>query len=78
MTPPAGQRRPDPAPASTAWSLRLRLRLPEPYDLGWMLGFLAGRAAPALERVEPGLLVRVIRLDYRVSQIPVAMSCHGS
>ena len=62
MTPPAGQRRPEPAPASTAWSLRLRLRLPEPYDLGWMLGFLADRAAPALERVEPGLLVRVIRL----------------
>lgn len=62
MTPPAGKRRPDPAPASTAWSLRLRLRLPEPYDLDWMLGFLADRAAPALERVEPGLLVRVIRL----------------
>jgi len=40
----------------------MRLRLPEPYDLGWMIGFLAGRAAPALERVEPGLLVRVIRL----------------
>ena len=42
--------------------MRLRLRLPEPYDLGWMLGFLADRAAPALERVEPGQLVRVIRL----------------
>jgi AraC family transcriptional regulator, regulatory protein of adaptative response / DNA-3-methyladenine glycosylase II len=38
------------------------MRLPEPYDLGWMLGFLADRAAPALERVEPGQLVRVIRL----------------
>jgi AraC family transcriptional regulator, regulatory protein of adaptative response / DNA-3-methyladenine glycosylase II len=43
--------------------MRLRLRLPEPYDLGWMLGFLADRAAPALERVAPGLLVRVIRLS---------------
>jgi AraC family transcriptional regulator of adaptative response / DNA-3-methyladenine glycosylase II len=42
--------------------MRLRLRLPEPYDFGWMLGFLADRAAPALERVEPGQLVRVIRL----------------
>jgi 3-methyladenine DNA glycosylase/8-oxoguanine DNA glycosylase len=38
------------------------MRLPEPYDLGWMLGFLADRAAPALERVEPGLLVRVVRI----------------
>ena len=62
MTPPAGRRGPEPAPPSAAWSTRLRLRLPEPYDLGWMLGFLADRAAPALERVEPGLLVRVIRL----------------
>jgi len=43
--------------------MRLRLPLPEPYDLGWMLGFLADRAAPALERVEPGLLVRVIRIS---------------
>jgi len=42
--------------------MRLRLRLPEPYDLGWMLDFLADRAAPALERVEPGQLVRVILL----------------
>ncbi len=42
--------------------MRLRLRLPEPYDLGWMRGFLTDRAAPALERVEPGRLVRVVRL----------------
>lgn len=61
---PPARRPPDPAPPSAAspLRLRLRLRLPEPYDLGWMLGFLADRAAPALERVEPGLLVRAIRL----------------
>ncbi|MBV8200902.1 MAG: DNA-3-methyladenine glycosylase 2 family protein [Acidobacteria bacterium] len=46
----------------TARPLRLRLRLPEPYDLGWIFRFLAGRATPALERVEPGTLVRVVRL----------------
>lgn len=51
-----------PAASSAAAPMRLRLRLPEPYDLGWMLGFLADRAAPALERLEPGRLVRVIRL----------------
>jgi AraC family transcriptional regulator, regulatory protein of adaptative response / DNA-3-methyladenine glycosylase II len=43
--------------------LRLRLRLPEPYDLGWVLGFLADRAAPSLERVERTGLVRVVRID---------------
>jgi 3-methyladenine DNA glycosylase/8-oxoguanine DNA glycosylase len=60
----AGERRPEPLSQAAASPLRwrLRLRLPEPYDLAWMLGFLADRAAPALERVEPGLLVRVIRL----------------
>jgi AraC family transcriptional regulator of adaptative response / DNA-3-methyladenine glycosylase II len=51
---------PEPAPPSAP--LRLRLRLPEPYDLGWVFGFLADRATPALERVEPGLLMRVVRL----------------
>jgi 3-methyladenine DNA glycosylase/8-oxoguanine DNA glycosylase len=61
---PAGRRRPEPPPQAAVSPLRWRqrLRLPEPYDLDWMLGFLADRAAPALERVEPGLLVRVIRL----------------
>jgi AraC family transcriptional regulator, regulatory protein of adaptative response / DNA-3-methyladenine glycosylase II len=61
---PADRRRPEPPPptADSPLRWRQRLRLPEPYDLGWMLGFLADRAAPALERVEPGLLVRVIRL----------------
>jgi len=82
---PKGRRRPDPVPAAAAGRplaaaasppapaarpLRLRLRLPEPYDLGWMLGFLADRAAPALERVEPGLLVRVIRL----ADVPAVLS----
>jgi len=58
-----GRHRPEPPPAAASPPrLRLRLRLPEPYDLGWMLGFLADRAAPALECVEPGLLVRVVRL----------------
>jgi len=59
----ADPRLPDPVPASIAGSLRLRMRLPKPYDLGWMLGFLADRAAPALERIEPGLLVRVVRIS---------------
>ncbi len=57
---PPASRGPIPAPPPAA--PRLRLRLPEPYDLGWVLGFLADRATPALERVEPGLLVRVVRL----------------
>jgi 3-methyladenine DNA glycosylase/8-oxoguanine DNA glycosylase len=48
----------------------LRLRLPEPYDLGWVLRFLADRATPALERVEPGLLVRVVRL----AGVPLALT----
>ena len=61
---PPAKRPPNLAPPSAAspLRLRLRLRLPEPYDLGWMLGFLADRAAPALESVEPGLLVRAIRV----------------
>jgi AraC family transcriptional regulator of adaptative response / DNA-3-methyladenine glycosylase II len=61
---PPGSRGPDPepAPAAAPTPLRFRLRLPEPYDLGWVLRFLADRATPALERVEPGALVRVVRM----------------
>jgi AraC family transcriptional regulator, regulatory protein of adaptative response / DNA-3-methyladenine glycosylase II len=51
-----------PAAAATA-SRRFRLPLPAPYDLGWVFGFLADRAAPALERVAPAELVRVVRVD---------------
>jgi AraC family transcriptional regulator of adaptative response / DNA-3-methyladenine glycosylase II len=62
---PSGRRRQVPEPslhtAPPAW--RLRLRLPVPYDLDWVLAFLATRAAPALERVSPGELLRVVRLD---------------
>jgi AraC family transcriptional regulator of adaptative response / DNA-3-methyladenine glycosylase II len=51
---------PKPAPPG-AW--RLRLRLPIPWDLHWMLAFLAGRAVPSLERVAAGEVLRVVRMD---------------
>jgi AraC family transcriptional regulator of adaptative response / DNA-3-methyladenine glycosylase II len=43
--------------------LRLRLRLPVPYDLAWVLGFLADRAVPAMESAGAAGLVRVVRID---------------
>jgi AraC family transcriptional regulator of adaptative response / DNA-3-methyladenine glycosylase II len=74
VTPPPGRPQP-PAPAPLRW----RLRLPTPYDLGWVLGFLADRAAPALERVDEAGLVRVVRvagvpavLDLRFGPDPAA------
>jgi 3-methyladenine DNA glycosylase/8-oxoguanine DNA glycosylase len=60
--PPAG----DAAPPRT----RMRLRLPPAYDLDWVLGFLADRAAPSLERVDAAGLVRVVRID----DTPVVLS----
>lgn len=65
--PPASdpERRPRRSAASARPSapLRWRLRLPAPYDLGWVLGFLADRAAPSLERVDAAGLVRVVRVE---------------
>jgi len=54
---------PSQAAAPGTASVRFRLPLPPLYDLGWVLGFLADRAAPALERVTPAELVRVVRID---------------
>jgi AraC family transcriptional regulator of adaptative response / DNA-3-methyladenine glycosylase II len=51
-----------PAVPATAGAVRLRLPLPVPYDLDWVLGFLADRAAPAIERVTPGEVLRVVRI----------------
>jgi AraC family transcriptional regulator of adaptative response / DNA-3-methyladenine glycosylase II len=71
MTPPlpaagspgrGGTRQPRQAPPCRR---RLRLPLPPFHDLDWMLGFLADRAAPALERVGAAGLVRAVRLDGR-------------
>jgi len=51
------------APAAPAPDrLRLRLPLPVPYDLGWVLGFLADRAAPSLERIDAAGMVRAVRI----------------
>ncbi len=68
----AGGGRPqqEPPPAS----LRFRLRLPEPYDLSWVLGFLADRAAPAIERIEAGGLTRVVRMR----GIPVVLTVRAT
>jgi AraC family transcriptional regulator of adaptative response / DNA-3-methyladenine glycosylase II len=64
---PGRGRRAQTAPSTRARArarMRVRLPLPEPYDLGWVLRFLADRATPALERIEPsGSLVRVVRLQ---------------
>jgi len=68
--PPPGGRNPEPAPPAAAPRRRFRLPLPQPYDLGWVFGFLADRATPALERIEPGLLVRVVRL----AGVPVVLT----
>jgi AraC family transcriptional regulator of adaptative response / DNA-3-methyladenine glycosylase II len=57
MTARRARQAPQPSPC------RLRLRLPPLYDLDWVLGFLADRAAPAIERVGAAGLVRVVRLD---------------
>lgn len=51
-------------------TLQLRLRLPAAYDLGWVFGFLADRAAPSIERVDAAGLVRVVRID----DMPVVLS----
>jgi len=68
--PAPGGHNPEPAPPSAPQRRRFRLPLPQPYDLGWVFGFLADRATPALERVEPGLLVRVVRL----AGVPVVLT----
>jgi AraC family transcriptional regulator of adaptative response / DNA-3-methyladenine glycosylase II len=68
---PPGSRGPEPAPAPAA--ARFRLRLPEPYDLGWVLRFLADRATPALERVEPGAMAQVVRV-VRMAGAPVLLT----
>jgi AraC family transcriptional regulator of adaptative response / DNA-3-methyladenine glycosylase II len=70
--PPAGGAAPA-VPVSAAPPLRLlrlRVRLPAAYDQGWVLGFLADRAAPSIERVEAAGLLRVVRID----GIPVVLS----
>jgi AraC family transcriptional regulator of adaptative response / DNA-3-methyladenine glycosylase II len=66
-------------PIERSAPLRWRLRLPAPYDLGWVLGFLADRAAPSLERVDAAGLVRAVRvagvpavLDLRFGPDPAA------
>ncbi len=64
MTPARRARQDDAATAAAGPpSPPLRLPLPEPYDLDWVLGFLADRAAPSIERVTAGEVTRVVRLD---------------
>ncbi|HVT57164.1 MAG TPA: AlkA N-terminal domain-containing protein [Thermoanaerobaculia bacterium] len=60
-----------PEPGTVA--VELRLRLPADYDFGWVIGFLAARAVPALEAVSAstGELARVVRVGAGLAVLQV-------
>ena len=54
--------------------MRTSIEIPQPFDAGWLLGFLRARQASAIETIGDNRITRAVRVDGRAAVLDLSIS----